>query len=806
MSDQQESNENPSEDLDNEHIEHSTHSSTELALPGQNLPDKVYVIPIHNRPFFPAQVLPVIVNEEPWAETLDLVSNTEHHSLALFFMDTPPDDHRHFDTSSLPLYGTLVKIHHASRENGKLQFVAQGLSRVRIRTWLKHHRPPYLVEVEYPQQPIEPTDEVKAYGMALINAIKELLPLNPLYSEELKNYLNRFSPNDPSPLTDFAAALTSATGNELQGVLDCVPMLRRMEKVLPMLRKEVEVARLQKEISAEVNKKIGEHQREFFLKEQLKVIQQELGLTKDDRSADVEQFEQRLKGKVLPPQAQKRIEEELNKLSILETGSPEYAVTRNYLEWATALPWGVYGKDKLDLKHARKVLDQHHAGLDDIKTRIIEFLAVGAYKGEISGSIVLLVGPPGVGKTSVGKSIAESLGRPFYRFSVGGMRDEAEIKGHRRTYIGAQPGKLVQALKDVEVMNPVIMLDEIDKMGQSFQGDPASALLETLDPEQNVDFLDHYLDLRLDLSKVLFVCTANTLDSIPGPLLDRMEVIRLSGYITEEKMAIAKRHLWPKQLAKAGVDKNRLTISDSALRTVIEGYAREAGVRQLEKQLGKLVRKAVVQLIDKPDVPIKLVPKDLEASLGMPVFRSEQVLSGKGVITGLAWTSMGGATLPIEATRIHTLNRGFKLTGQLGEVMKESAEIAYSYVSSNLAQFGADSKFFDEAFVHLHVPEGATPKDGPSAGVTMASALLSLARDQAPKKGVAMTGELTLTGHVLPIGGVREKVIAARRQKIMELILPEPNRGNFEELPDYLKQGITVHFAKRFADVAKILF
>jgi ATP-dependent Lon protease len=684
--------------------------------------------------------------------------------------------------------------------------VAQGLTRVRIKTWLKHHRPPYLVEVEYPHQPTEPTDEVKAYGMALINAIKELLPLNPLYSEELKNYLNRFSPNDPSPLTDFAAALTSATGNELQEVLDCVPMLKRMEKVLPMLRKEVEVARLQKELSAEVNRKIGEHQREFFLKEQLKVIQQELGLTKDDRSADVEQFEQRLEDKVLPAQAKKRIDEELNKLSILETGSPEYAVTRNYLDWATSVPWGVYGEDKLDLKHARKVLDKHHAGLDDIKSRILEFLAVGAYKGEVAGSIVLLVGPPGVGKTSVGKSIAESLGRPFYRFSVGGMRDEAEIKGHRRTYIGAMPGKLVQALKDVEVMNPVIMLDEIDKMGQSFQGDPASALLETLDPEQNVEFLDHYLDLRLDLSKVLFVCTANTLDSIPGPLLDRMEVIRLSGYITEEKVAIAKRHLWPKQLEKAGVSKNTLTISDGALRALIDGYAREAGVRQLEKQLGKLVRKAVVKLLDAPNSVIKIGNKDLESSLGMPVFRNEQVLSGTGVITGLAWTSMGGATLPIEATRIHTLNRGFKLTGQLGEVMKESAEIAYSYISSNLKSFGGDPKFFDEAFVHLHVPEGATPKDGPSAGVTMASALLSLARNQAPKKGVAMTGELTLTGHVLPIGGVREKVIAARRQKIHELILPEPNRGSFEELPEYLKEGMTVHFAKRFADVAKVLF
>ncbi|MBC7209666.1 MAG: endopeptidase La, partial [Pseudomonas sp.] len=718
----------------------------------------------------------------------------------------PPEDHRHFDTKALPEYGTLVKVHHASREGGKLQFVAQGLTRVRIRTWLKHHRPPYLVEVDYPRQPAEPTDEVKAYGMALINAIKELLPLNPLYSEELKNYLNRFSPNDPSPLTDFAAALTSATGNQLQEVLDCVPMLKRMEKVLPMLRKEVEVARLQNEISAEVNRQIGEHQREFFLKEQLKVIQQELGLTKDDRSADLEQFQQRLEGKTLPDQAKKRIDEEMGKLAILETGSPEYAVTRNYLEWATALPWGVYGKDKLDLKHARKVLDRHHAGLDDIKERILEFLAVGAWKGEISGSIVLLVGPPGVGKTSIGKSIAESLGRPFYRFSVGGMRDEAEIKGHRRTYIGAQPGKLVQALKEVEVMNPVIMLDEIDKMGQSYQGDPASALLETLDPEQNVDFLDHYLDLRLDLSKVLFVCTANTLDSIPGPLLDRMEVIRLSGYITEEKLAIAKRHLWPKQLDKAGVAKTSLSINDAALRAVIEGYAREAGVRQLEKQLGKLVRKSVVKLLEDPQAKLKIAAKDLEPALGMPVFRSEQVLAGKGVITGLAWTSMGGATLPIEATHIHSLNRGLKLTGQLGDVMKESAEIAYSYISSNLKQFGGTPGYFNEAFIHLHVPEGATPKDGPSAGVTMASALLSLARDQAPKKGVAMTGELTLTGQVLPIGGVREKVIAARRQKIFELILPEANRGDFEELPDYLKEGLSVHFAKRFTDVAKVLF
>ncbi|MDM9651666.1 endopeptidase La [Pseudomonas wenzhouensis] len=784
---------------------HVQADSTGLVLPAQQLPDKLYIIPIHNRPFFPAQVLPVIVNQQPWGRTLTRVVNTEHKCMAVFFVDTPPDENGEFDLSSLPEHGTLVRVHHVSEEGGKLQFVAQGLTRVRIRGWLSR-RGPYLAEVEYPQAPNDPRDEVKAYGMALINAIKELLPLNPLYSEELKNYLNRFSPNDPSPLTDFAAALTTAPGRELQEVLDTVPILKRMEKVLPLLRKEVEVGRLQKELSAEVNKQIGERQREFFLKEQLKLIQKELGISKDDKSADREEFLARLEGKTLPAQAQKRIDEELNKLSILETGSPEYAVTRNYLDWATALPWGIHGEDKLDLGRARKVLDKHHAGMDDIKERITEFLAVGAFKGEIAGSIVLLVGPPGVGKTSIGKSIAESLGRPFYRFSVGGMRDEAEIKGHRRTYIGAMPGKLVQALKEAEVMNPVIMLDEIDKMGSSYQGDPASALLETLDPEQNVEFLDHYLDLRLDLSKVLFVCTANTLDSIPGPLLDRMEVIRLSGYITEEKLAIAKRHLWPKQLEKAGVPKTRLSISDAALRALIEGYAREAGVRQLEKQLGKLVRKSVVKLLDDPEAKIRIGAKDLEEALGIPVFRNERVLDGIGVITGLAWTSMGGATLPIEATRIHTLNRGFKLTGQLGEVMKESAEIAYSYVSSHLKQFGGDPTFFDQAFVHLHVPEGATPKDGPSAGITMASALLSLARNQAPKKGVAMTGELTLTGQVLPIGGVREKVIAARRQKIHELILPEANRGSYEELPDYLKEGLTVHFAKRYSDVAKVLF
>ncbi|QJD58122.1 endopeptidase La [Pseudomonas sp. gcc21] len=778
---------------------------TGLVIPNQRLPDKIYLLPIHNRPFFPAQVMPVVINETPWAETIERVANTPHHALGLFYVDAPLDESGDIDSTHLPEIGCAVKIHHAVKEDGKIQFIAQGLTRVRISNWLTR-KPPYLVEVEYPESPTDERDEVRAYAMALINAIKELLPLNPLYSEELKNYLNRFSPNQPSPLADFAAALTSARAEELQDVLNTIPILRRMEKVLVMLKKEIDVARLQGEISAEVNRTITGHQRKFFLKEQLKVIQRELGLSKDDRTADIEQFRQRLADKTLPEPASKKIEEELQKLSILETGSPEYGVTRNYLDWATSIPWGLTHTDKLDIKHARKVLDRDHDGLEDVKQRILEFLAIGAFKGSVSGSIILLVGPPGVGKTSIGHSIAESLGRPFYRFSVGGMRDEAEIKGHRRTYIGAMPGKFVQAFKDVGVMNPVIMLDEIDKLGSSHQGDPASALLETLDPEQNSQFLDHYLDMRLDLSKVLFVCTANTLDSIPGPLLDRMDVIRLSGYIAEEKLAIAKHHLWPRQLERAGLRKSQLRITDKALREIIEGYAREAGVRNLEKQLAKIIRKSVMQLLDDPERKVSIKPDDLKTLLGTPAFRTEKTLKGVGIITGLAWTSMGGATLPVEATRIHTLNRGFKLTGKLGDVMKESAEIAYSYVCANLGRYKADKSFFDEAFVHLHVPEGATPKDGPSAGVTIASALLSLARDEAPREGIAMTGEITLTGQVLPVGGIREKVIAARRQSIYELILPEANRGDFEELPDYLTKGMTIHFASHFRDVAKRLF
>ncbi len=771
-------------------------------------PSRIFLLPLPERPFFPAQTMPLVVDEADWLETLHKAGDSPHRMLGLVLTDAE-DPH---DATPDDCYttGSLVRIHQAARHSGKIQFIAEGLQRFRIRRWISRE-PPFEVEVEYPsEQPAAgETDELRAYAVAIINSLKELTPLNPLYSEELRFFLNRFSPNEPSPLADFAAALTTAEREDLQEVLATFNLRKRMERVLVLVKKEVEVARLQAQIHEQVEQRMNEQQRQFFLREQLKAIQKELGIAKDDRTADVERFRERLEPLTVPEAAQARIDEELQKLEMLETGSPEYGVTRNYLDWITSLPWGLHSDDQLDISRARRILDRDHDGLDDVKDRIIEFLAVGALRGDIGGSILLLVGPPGVGKTSIGRSVAEAVGREFYRFSLGGMRDEAEIKGHRRTYVGAMPGKLIQALKDVQTDNPVIMLDELDKLGISFQGDPASALLEVLDPEQNSEFLDHYLDVRFDLSKCVFICTANQLDTVPGPLLDRMETIRLSGYITDEKLAIAKHHLWPRQLKRAGLKKGQLPLTDAALRHVIEGYAREAGVRSLEKQLGRLVRKAAVELLERDEGetgPIRLNVKQVEKYLGPPSFQRERLLTGVGVVTGLAWTAMGGTTLPVEAARIHTEQRGFKLTGQLGEVMQESADIAHSYIAANLKAFKGDPAYFDKSYIHLHVPEGATPKDGPSAGITMATALLSLARGEAVKRPLAMTGEMTLGGHIYPVGGIREKVIAARRARIHELILPEGNRRDHDELPDYLREGLTVHFAKHFRDVVGIVF
>lgn len=777
----------------------------EIARPKDVLPETLYVLPLEKKPFFPGQVLPVILDSKRWGSTLKAIHKSKTHVVGVAFTDgVQPQD---VTQSDFRLVGTVCRIHQIEKHEGQFHVILACMDRFKIENWVSNKRP-FQAQVSYfPEIKSKDTTQVKAYTTAIVNLIKELLPLNPMYGEELKLFVNYFGSGEPARLADFGASLTTAEAKELQEILETVDLLKRMEKTYTLLQKEYEVAKTQTEIRQHIESEINQQQREMFLREQLKYIQKELGISKDGKTTEVEEFNQRLKSCIVPAHAQKRIDEEIEKFLVLEPNSPEYAVTRNYLDWLCSVPWGKHSVDSLDVKKAKEALDADHEGLDEVKQRILEFIAVGKMRGEVAGTIMLLVGPPGVGKTSLGRSVASALNREFYRFSVGGMRDEAEIKGHRRTYIGAMPGKLIHALRECETENPVIMLDEIDKIGASFQGDPASALLEVLDPEQNKDFLDHYLDVRVDLSKVLFICTANQLDTIPAALLDRMEQIRLSGYLKSEKVAIARKHLLPRQMARAGLkSRGQLRVDTLAIDKIIEGYAREAGVRKLENYLATIVRKSVVKILEEVALPIRVTASQVESYLGKPLFNDDTRLTGVGVVTGLAWTPLGGATLDIEANCAHTFTRGLRLTGKLGDVMQESAQIAYSYVLGNAESLGISKDFFEKAMIHLHVPAGATPKDGPSAGITIATALVSLARNKAVKKSFAMTGELSLTGAVLPVGGIREKIVAAKRMKIRNIILPLSNKGDFDELPEYIKKGLNVSFAEHYQDVLARLF
>ncbi|HJV64376.1 MAG TPA: endopeptidase La [Geomonas sp.] len=776
-----------------------------LVLAAEVLPASLPIIPLRPRPAFPNLLVPMVLNDPHEVETVKRAMESQTHTLGLVLAKHPDHPDGPDNLCTVGVAGKIVKVIHL--DDNSAQFLINTLERFSLEEVTQtggvlYGRANYQYQTE-----LSVNNELKAYSMAVVSALKELVQINPLYSEEIKLFLGRSSLDDPGRLADFAANLTSADGYDLQQVLECIDVRKRIDMVLVLLKKELEVSRLQTKITKQIEEKISQQQREFFLREQLKAIKKELGLEKEGKTAEIEKFEERLKGLKLNAEAQRTVADEIEKLRLLEPSSPEYHVTRNYLDWLTILPWGKFSKDSYNLEKARKILDRDHHGLSDVKDRIVEFIAVGKMKGDISGSIVCLVGPPGVGKTSVGKSIADALGRTFYRFSLGGMRDEAEIKGHRRTYIGAMPGKFIQAMKSAGTSNPVLMLDEIDKIGASFQGDPASALLEVLDPEQNGSFRDHYLDVPFDLSNVLFIATANQLDTIPAPLLDRMEIIRLSGYVLEEKMEIARKYLIPKALKNAGLKPGQVTIRKAALVALIDGWARESGVRGLENWIKKLMRKAARDFAAGRTEAIVIGRDDLIAFLGQPIFTTEEVFEPTaGVVTGLAWTSMGGATLPIEAAAMPSKGKGFKQTGQLGNVMIESSEIAYSYVMAHLKDYAVPEDFFDNHFVHLHVPAGATPKDGPSAGVTMATALISMMTGKPVRAKLGMTGELTLTGRVLPIGGVKEKTIAARRAGLKVLIFPEANRKDFAELPDYLKEGIEVHFAKEYKDVYSVAF
>jgi len=776
-------------------------------------PESLIIVPLYDRPLFPKMLLPVIISDEKLEKVLleELKESLRYVGLVYSFeQDKNSPAEGSTSPKNLAQIGAVGRIVQASKHgNDPMHIIVQVLERFEIKE-IDADDPVLKAKVEYLQDTGgQKTEyELKAFSVSIINLIKELVQLNPLFKEELGLLMGRINLKDPATLADFAASMTTASGKELQEILETRNIKTRIEKALNLLRHELEVAKLQFKISQRVEDRMSQQQREFFLREQLKEIKKELGITKEGSESETEKYEARIKKLNLTEEAKERINEEMEKLRLIEPASPEYNVTRTYLDWLTILPWGIYSKDYFNIQRAARILNRDHYGLNDVKDRILELISVGIINGDLAGSIVLLVGPPGTGKTSVGQSIAKALGRKFYRFSLGGMRDEAEIKGHRRTYIGALPGKFINAIKTSKTANPVIMLDEIDKIGASFQGDPASALLEVLDPEQNKDFLDHYLDVRFDLSKVLFICTANQTETIPPALLDRMEVIRLSGYIIEEKLEIARKHLLPKQLKTHGLKKSQFSLPKVVLREIIDGYAREAGVRGLENNLKKLLRKSARKIVEEESDCVKISKNDLPEMLGRKTFAEETRYKKPkiGVITGLAYTSVGGATLFIEASCVEAKNPGFKQTGQLGDVMVESTEIAYTYIRSIGSKDKKIQKFFTENFVHLHVPAGATPKDGPSAGITMACALYSLVTQEPVIANLAMTGELTLTGLVMPVGGIKEKTIAARRAGITQLIFPAENQKDFDDLDESIKGGIKPYFVKNFSEVLPVGF
>ncbi len=706
-----------------------------------------------------------------------------------------------------------------------MNLLMQGLARFEVLEPVQ--KSPYLcASVRYFHPAEKVSQEIEALKRTVIQDVKRLSESNPYFTEEMK--IAMINAPTPGALADMVAFALALRGEDAQGYIETIDVRERFLQLLVFLRKEKDMADIQSKLSEEVNTRVEKFQREFFLREQLKTIRRELGMEEDEKTRDANSLLTRITEAKLPNHAQEVADEEMRRLKMIPEHSPEYHVARSYLEWIADLPWSKLTPDNLDLKHARKMLEKSHFGLDDVKDRILEFLAVRNLKPDTAGTILCFVGPPGVGKTSLGKAIAEALGRKFFRSSLGGMRDEAEIKGHRRTYVGAMPGKILQGLKRAEASNALIMLDEIDKVGSSYQGDPASALLEVLDPEQNNAFLDNYLDIPFDLSGVMFIATANTLSTIPPALLDRMEVIEISGYTQEEKEKIARQHVIPRSLEKHGLQKNAVKLPVKSLRKLLSDYAREPGVRTLHQHVDKISRRVArlkVEKSRKAAKPITIEEKDMAKWLGPKRFYNEMAERAEqpGVMTGLAWTQLGGEILFIEAIALPG-SGDLKLTGQMGEVMEESARIALShvkkYVTLNLKlklavsdpaipnPSGANSakkidatEWFRTHDIHLHIPSGAVPKDGPSAGVTMASALLSLITGKLAKQKLAMTGELSLVGKVLPIGGVRDKLLAAKRAGIKRVLLPKLNEKDLAEIPKQQLRGLDLHFVSRVEEV-----
>ncbi|XWS42330.1 hypothetical protein CRYUN_Cryun16bG0005300 [Craigia yunnanensis] len=870
----------------------------------------VLALPLPHRPLFPGFYMPIYVKDPKLLAALQESRKRQAPYAGAFLLKDEPGTESSpsseteksvYDIKGKELFnrlhevGTLAQISSIQGD----QVILIGHRRLRITEMVSED--PLTVKVDHLKEKSYDKDDdvIKATSFEVISTLRDVLKTSSLWRDHVQTYSQHIGDFNFPRLADFGAAISGANKLQCQEVLEELDVHKRLQLTLELVKKEIEISKIQESIAKAIEEKISGEQRRYLLNEQLKAIKKELGLETDDKTALSAKFRERLEPyrEKCPPHVLQVIEEELTKLQLLEASSSEFNVTRNYLDWLTVLPWGNYSDENFDVIRAQTILDEDHYGLTDVKERILEFIAVGKLRGTSQGKIICLSGPPGVGKTSIGRSIARALNRKFFRFSVGGLSDVAEIKGHRRTYIGAMPGKMVQCLKNVGTANPLVLIDEIDKLGRGHAGDPASALLELLDPEQNANFLDHYLDVPIDLSKVLFVCTANVVDNIPNPLLDRMEVIAIAGYITDEKMHIARDYLEKTAREACGVKPEQVELTDAALLGLIENYCREAGVRNLQKHIEKIYRKIALRLVregssnesvisgevvqlqpaeakaevvdesdqhaaanktgvevesvgnsshehtSKTSVQVDIVqkndqPKDskdatdtekfqeteatkavekvlvdtsnLADFVGKPVFHAERIYDQTpvGVVMGLAWTAMGGSTLYIETTQVEQgEGKGaLHLTGQLGDVMKESAQIAHTLARAILLEKEPDNPFFANSKIHLHVPAGATPKDGPSAGCTMITSMLSLVMKKPVRKDLAMTGEVTLTGRILPIGGVKEKTIAARRSEVKTIIFPSANRRDYDELAPNVRDGLDVHFVDDYSQIFSLAF
>jgi len=779
-----------------------TEQSPQAELDTDKLPEVLPILPLFDAVLFPKMVLPLVVMQ---GESVKLVDEAmAKDRLIGLVLSSKSEENEATSRDDLAGVGTSALIlKMAKTQDNRTQLLVQGLSRFAIEDYTSEK--PYLkARTAQIKDVEEKSNEIEALKSNLVSQFSRVIELSPGLPPEIDQMAK--SIQEPGTLADMVASTINASPEEKQKVLEQENVKERLKVATRLVNHQLDILELGNKIQSQVKGDMEKSQREYYLRQQLKAIKEELG-EKDESTVEIDEYRAKIEEKNLPEEARKEAERELDRLSRMHPSSAEYTVASTYLDWITSLPWHDSTVDNLDIKKARKILDEDHYGLEKPKKRIIEYLAVRKLKPQSKGPILCLAGPPGVGKTSLGQSIARALGRKFHRISLGGVRDEAEIRGHRRTYVGALPGRIIQGLRRAESNNPVFMLDEIDKVGSDFRGDPSSALLEVLDPEQNFSFSDHYLDVPFDLSRVMFITTANVLDTIPPALRDRMEVLMLHGYTIDEKVKIANRYLIPRQRNEHGLLAKHIKISTGAVKQMIIGYTREAGLRNLEREIANVCRGVAAKIAEGKKKSVSIGVDQLQEYLGPLRITSETRarVATPGVATGMAWTPTGGELLFIEATAMPG-QKGLTLTGQLGDVMKESASAALSYIRANAKDLGIDEDFYDKNDIHIHVPAGAIPKDGPSAGVTMLTALTSLLTNKKIRKDLSMTGEITLRGQVLPVGGIKEKVLAAHRAGISTIILPAWNRKDLEDIPAKIKKEIKFHFVDQMKDVLKVAF